>query len=181
MATRRSFIGWVLKAAPVAIVLAMAAGCSSTASKRAVPYAIELRADPRVNLDANGRPSPIQVTIFELRSASEFEARDFFSLQGDAQAALGKTVLDTDQVILQPGETRKITHAGSTEARVVGIVAAYRDLENSQWRLTVPLPEPQNTNIYKIWQFSPNEETVGIAVHSKGLQIVDRERSWWPF
>jgi len=64
---------------------------------------------------------------------------------------------------------------------VVGIVAAYRDLESSRWRLTVPLPEPQNTNIYKVWQFSPNEETVRVAVDGKGLRFVDRERSWWPF
>lgn len=184
MATRESLIGQalrILRLAPLAILMAAVVGCSSTASKRAVPYAIELYADPRVNPDANGRPSPIQVTVFELRSSSEFEARDYFTLQGDPQAALGKTLLDSDQVILQPGETRKVTHAGSVEARVVGIVAGYRDLENSQWRLTVPLPEAQNTNIYKFWQFSPNEETVRVSVDGKGLKFVDRESSWWPF
>ena len=181
---RRPFIGGALRimlCAPLAAALAMSAGCSSTAGRKAVPYAIELHADPGVNPDANGRPSPIQVTLYELRSPSEFEARDFFTLQGDPAAALGKTLLDTDQLILQPGQTQTISHAGSTEARVVGIVAAYRDLESSRWRLTVPLPEPQNTNIYKVWQFSPNEETVRVAVDGKGLRFVDRERSWWPF
>jgi len=165
----------------LAILVAAVWGCSSTASRRPVPYAIELYADPHVNPDVNGRPSPIQLTVYELRSPSEFEARDFFTLQADPQTALGKTLLDTDQMILQPGETKKVTHAGSVDARVVGIVAGYRDLEGSQWRLTVPLPEAQNTNIYKFWQFSPNEETVRISVDGKGLKFVDRESSWWPF
>jgi len=184
MALRVSFCGpalrllWLL---PLSAALAAAAGCSSTAGRKAVPYAIELSADPQVNPDAQGRASPIQVTLYELRSPAEFEARDFFALQGDAQAALGKTLLDTDQIILQPGETRTVSHPGSTEARVVGIVAAYRDLENSRWRLTVPLPEPQNTNIYKVWQFSPNEETLRVSVGGRELRFVDRERSWWPF
>jgi type VI secretion system protein VasD len=70
---------------------------------------------------------------------------------------------------------------GNAEARVVGVVAAYRELEQSKWRLLVSLPEAQNTNIYKVWQFSPNEETVKVAVKRDGLEEVDRSRSWWPF
>ncbi len=185
MANRRLLVAVptrrALRAAAWIAVAVLAAGCASTASRKAAPYAIELKADPRVNPDASGRPSPIQVTLYELRSSAEFEARDFFTLEGDAQAALGKSLIETDQVILQPGETRKLSYPGNTEARVVGIVAAYRDLERSPWRIVVPLPQAQNTNIYKFWQFSPNEETVRVAVGGQGVQIVDRERSWWPF
>lgn len=160
---------------------ALFAGCSSTAKRVPAPYAIELRADPKVNLNASGRPSPVQVTIYELKSASAFESRDFFTLQGDAHAALGTELLNADQVILRPGETKVLRYPGNAEARVVGVVAAYRDLEQSKWRLLVELPEPQETNIYKVWQFSPNEETVKVAVKRDGLEEVDRSRSWWPF
>lgn len=160
---------------------ALVAGCSATARRVPAPYAIELRADPKVNLNVSGRPSPVQVTVYELKSASIFESRDFFTLQADAHAALGAELLNTDQVILRPGETKVLRYAGNAEARVVGVVAAYRDLEQSKWRLLVSLPEPQNTNIYKVWQFSPNEETVKVAVKRDGLEEVDRSRSWWPF
>ncbi|WP_313378964.1 type VI secretion system lipoprotein TssJ [Achromobacter insolitus] len=170
-------------AAIVAGVMAavMLAACSSTAKRVPVPYAIELRADPKVNQNASGRPSPVQVTIYELKSASIFESRDFFTLQGDAHAALGAELLNVDQVILKPGETKVVQYPGNAEARVVGVVAAYRELEQSKWRLLVPLPEAQNTNMYKVWQFSPNEETVKVAVKRDGLEEVDRSRSWWPF
>lgn len=156
-------------------------GCSSTAKRVPAPYAIELRADPKVNANASGRPSPVQVTIYELKSASTFEASDFFTLQADARAALGTELLNTEQVILKPGDTKVLHYPGNPDARVVGVVAAYRDLEQSKWRLLVQLPEPQNTNIYKVWQFSPNEETVKVAVTRAGLEEVDRSRSWWPF
>ncbi|HCQ45763.1 type VI secretion system lipoprotein TssJ [Achromobacter sp. LC458] len=160
---------------------ALIVGCSSTAKRVPAPYAIELRADPKVNASASGRPSPVQVTIYELKSASTFQASDFFTLQADARAALGTELLNTEQVILRPGDTKVLHYPGNADARVVGVVAAYRDLEQSKWRLLVSLPEPQNTNIYKVWQFSPNEETVKVAVTRAGLEEVDRSRSWWPF
>lgn len=160
---------------------ALLAGCSSTAGRRPVPYAIELVAEAGVNPDANGRPSPIQITLYELSSSAAFESQDFFTLQGNAQAALGKELLNTESVTLRPGETRRVSQPGSVAATVVGVVAAYRDLENSRWRMVVPLPEPQNTNVYKVWQFSPNEEVVSVSVGDKGLDIVGRDRSWWPF
>ena len=183
--SRRSLAGRLLRqgarvAAGVAAG-ALLAGCSSTAKVVPAPYAIELRADPKVNLNASGRPSPVQVTVYELKSARAFESSDFFTLQADARAALGAELLNTEQVILKPGETKVLRYAGNPEARVVGVVAAYRDLEQSKWRLLVSLPEPQNTNIYKVWQLSPNEETVKVAVARSGLQEVDRSRSWWPF
>jgi type VI secretion system protein VasD len=168
-------------AAACLIGAAPLAGCSSTARQVPIPYAIVLTADPQVNPDANSRPSPIQVTVYELKSPGTFQSRDYFSLQGDPQAALGKDLLNTDQVILQPGQTETLERQGNGEARVVGIVAGYRDLENSRWRLVIPLPEAQNTNIYKVWQFSPNEEKIQIAVGTKGLSETDRNRSWWPF
>jgi type VI secretion system protein VasD len=165
----------------LAVTVLASAGCSSTARRVPVPYAIELSADERVNPDANGRPSPIQITIYELSSSTAFGSRDFFALQSDAQGALGKELLNTDQMVLRPGETKTLQYPGSSEARMVGIVAAYRDLEQSQWRLVVELPEAQNTNMFKIWQFSPNEETIKVAVQNQKVVVTDRDRSWWPF
>ncbi|ARP87830.1 type VI secretion system lipoprotein TssJ [Bordetella genomosp. 9] len=168
----------LMGAAAVAMTLA---ACSSTARQVPVPYAIAMTADTKVNPDANGRPSPIQVTLYELKSPGAFESRDYFSLQADAQAALGQDLLGSDQVILKPGQTHIVQRQGNAQARVLGIVAGYRNLENSRWRLVIPLPEAQNTNIYKVWQFSPNEEKIQIAVGAQGLSETDRGRSWWPF
>ncbi|KOF52626.1 MULTISPECIES: type VI secretion system lipoprotein TssJ [unclassified Achromobacter] len=178
-ATLHASLGRLARAALAAASVLAVAGCASTARQVAVPYAVELTASKDVNPDSNGRASPIQVTIFELRSSSQFESKDFFTLLGNPQAALGAELLDTEQVILKPGETRVVRRPGNVQARVIGVVAGYRDLEQSAWRRTVNLPEPQNTNIYKVWQFSPSEEPVPIKVDRKGLEVVKKERAWW--
>jgi type VI secretion system protein VasD len=168
-------------AAACLIAAASLAGCSSTARQVPIPYALALTADSKVNPDVNGRPSPIQVTMYELKSPGTFQSRDYFALQADPQTALGQDLLNVDQVILKPGETRTVERPGDAQARVVGIVAGYRDLEHSHWRLVVQLPEPQNANIYKVWQLSPNEEKIQVTAGVQGLAETDRGSSWWPF
>jgi len=171
---------WTGRLAAGLLLLALVAGCSSTAKRVPAPYVVELTASADVNPDASGRPSPIQVSLYELASANAFENRDFFALQDDAAAALGAELAGSEQIVLRPGQTHQIARDGDLRARVVGIVAAYRDLEHSRWRLAVDLPEAQNTNIYKVWQFSPGRETIRIRIGRKGLEIMERESSWLP-
>lgn len=162
----------VLAVAATAILLA---GCAATESKLAVPYEVELAASDDVNSGGGHQPSPIKVTIYELTTTNAFELSDFFSLQKDAKAVLGDQLLDVNSVILTPGKTERISAHGNVDARVLGIVAAYRDLDNSQWRLTVDLPAAKSTNIYKIWQFSPSKAKIKVDVERAAVQIRPQE------
>lgn len=151
-----------------AVVLA---GCAATESKLAVPYVVELTAAEDVNSGGRHQPSPIKVTIYELKTTNAFELSDFFSLQKDAQEALGDQLLNVNSVILTPGKTERISAHGNVDAKVLGIVAAYRDLDNSQWRLAVDLPAARSTNIYKFWQFSPSAATIKVDVERAAVQL----------
>lgn len=146
-------------------------GCAATESKLAVPYEIELTATEDVNSGGGYRPSPVKVTVYELKTANAFELTDFFSLQKDAQAALGDQLLNISSVILTPGKTEYIKAHGNIDAKVLGIVAAYRDLDNSQWRLTVDLPAAKSTNIYKFWQFSPSKAAIKVDVERNAIKV----------
>ncbi len=160
------------KNAFAAIVTAMfLAGCAATESKLAVPYEVELTALDDVNSGGGYQPSPIKVTVYELTTANAFELTDFFSLQKDASAALGEQLLAVNSVILTPNKTEYIAAHGNVDAKVLGIVAAYRDLDNSQWRLTIDLPAAKSTNIYKIWQFSPSKAKIKVDIGRAAVQI----------
>jgi len=98
------------------------------------------RAD--VNPDVRGRPSPIAVRIFELRTTAAFESADFFALFEREQATLGSELLLHEQFILKPGETQTSTRSANRDARFLAAVGGYRDLDRSVWRGTVPLPAP---------------------------------------
>ena len=158
----------------VAATIAMGfllAGCAATESKLAVPYVVELTASDDVNSGGGHRHSPIKVTVYELKTTNAFDLSDFFSLQNDARAALNDQLLNVNSVILTPGKTERITAHGNVDAKALGIVAAYRDLDNSQWRLTIDLPAAKSTNIYKFWQLSPSSALINVDVNRNAVQL----------
>ena len=154
--------------------------CASTSSKLASPYVIHVQADKNINVAVDGQASPVQVTIYELKSQQAFELSDFFSLYERPKEALAGDLLDMEQFVLEPGKEKSIPRPGNVEAKWVGIVVAYRDIETMQWRAVADLPEAVTTNVYKVWQFSPREETLTFQVTDKGVKLTDRERPFLP-
>ncbi|HRL20538.1 type VI secretion system lipoprotein TssJ [Alcaligenes sp. SDU_A2] len=158
---------------PALLMLGLLASCASTSSRVAVPYDMVLTADEQLNPDATGRPSPIQVLVFELRSGSAFEATDFFALQSDPQGALQGDVLNVEQIVLRPGQTHRLRRPGDLQAGAVGVVAGYRQLDASVWRVLLPLPESRTTNIYKFWQASPDAVQVRLQLRKNAIHVLD--------
>jgi len=121
----------------VAIVLASpAVQAAKTVKVKAVIGVAE-----ELNPDYQGRSSPVNVIVFQLASADAFDNADFFSLYEPGAAVLGGDLLGRTQLLLQPGEQREWIAEFDRETRFVGVIAAYRDIENAQWRATVALPK----------------------------------------
>ena len=129
------------------------AGCASPTVAPPAPAPVPVALDPvtlqvtliataDVNPDNRGRASPLSVRIMELRSRSAFDAADFFSLYEREQATLGTELLSKEQYILRPGDTQGYTRKAQGETRFLGVVAAYRDLEGSAWRLAAGIAPP---------------------------------------
>ena len=108
----------------------------------AVTLQVTLIASDDVNPDVRGRASPLSVRILELRSRSGFDAADFFSLYDRDQATLGAELLAKEQYILRPSDTQGYTRKAQGETRFLGVVAAYRDLEGSTWRVAAGIAPP---------------------------------------
>ena len=164
---------------PMLLVFALAA-CASTASKLARPYAIEVKASDSVNQMEDGRAAPVQVIVYELGSRQAFDQSDFFALFERPQEVLAQDLLHTEKFVLQPGETRSISRPGDVKAKWLGVVVAYRDIDNASWRTVVELAEPVSTNIYKVWQFNPREETIHLVVDRNEVSLQDRETPFFP-
>lgn len=156
----------------LAALFVVLSGCAATESKLAIPYEIDFTASKDVNPDSNGRPSPIQVVVYELKTPGGFQAADYFSLQNDPEKTLGAEFLGIQRLTLRPGQEHKLERPGNVEARALGIVAGYRDLDTSGWRLLIDLPKSRSTNIYKVWQFSPGGIEIELDVNEKGMAIV---------
>jgi len=99
-----------------------------------------LSASSDVNPDGSGRPSPVVVRVYQLKTDGAFSAADFFPLFDDDQKALGPELVSRDEFILAPAEQKSVDLTLSGETRYVGAVAAFRDIRNAQWRGLVPAP-----------------------------------------
>src|SRR5262245_37148397 len=123
-----------------AVVMALfLAGCA-TNPPSPTPIGGTVSADEAVNPDPGGRPSPIAVKIYQLRSAGGFESGDFFALYSNAAAILGPDLIASRDVTVRPGERKKFDEEIDPRTRFVGIVAGFRDVQNARWRAVVPVP-----------------------------------------
>ena len=100
-----------------------------------------------VNPDLNERPSPVVVTIYQLSSRTIFDNQDFFSLYENAQAILGPDLLAKQELELQPEQKFTQTLKLNKNANYVGVVVAYRDVDNSRWRGVVEVSPTGYDNI----------------------------------
>ena len=127
--TRRLFYGRFAGLALAALALA---GC---ASKPVVtPVALTLTAAADVNPDARNRASPLTVRVYALKSPGPFESADFFSLFEKDQATLGAEMVQREEMLLRPGDSKKLSMTLPADAKAIAVLAAYRDLERARWR-----------------------------------------------
>ncbi|TWB41106.1 type VI secretion system lipoprotein TssJ [Nitrospirillum pindoramense] len=108
-------------------------------ARTTVPVSINV--GPDANPDTLGRPSPIVTRVYQLASKDKFTiAAPIQLIQHDAQA-LGTDQLGRDEFVLQPGEKKQMTLPQNDKVHYVGIVAAYRAIDQANWREVVALPD----------------------------------------
>ncbi|GGO66631.1 type VI secretion system lipoprotein TssJ [Bowmanella pacifica] len=127
-------------------------GCGSSTMVKDV-FSVVTKADftmvasTDVNPDINGRPSPILVRLYELRSPGAFNSADFFSLYDKATGELGNDYIRHDDMELKPGQEYQKDIIFDESTRYIGLIAAYRDIDNAVWKRVVELPPDSNSEI----------------------------------
>ena len=101
------------------------------------PLMISASAD--TNPDANGRPSPVVVRLYQLKADDAFVNAEFFPLFDDDMKVLGPALVSRDEYVLAPAEKRMVEVAVSDDTKFLGAVAAFRDIRNAEWRVLVPV------------------------------------------
>ncbi|WP_434709007.1 type VI secretion system lipoprotein TssJ [Pseudomonas sp. R1-1] len=130
------------------ILLVLLAGCSSLSPySKVTKINLKLTGSDQLNPDLNGRPSPIVVRLFELKHPVTFENADFFSLYERAKEALNPDLVASEELELRPGETVEMKLKVEEGSLYVGVLAAYRDLPDTQWRHTVQITPLEVTDV----------------------------------
>jgi type VI secretion system protein VasD len=133
------------------VLLLGACAAPPPAEKAPPPTTIraQLQATADVNPDIDGRPSPVVVRFYELRSVGGFQSADFFSLYDNEAGTLGPELLAREAFTMRPGEQRSVTKTAEPEAQFVAVMAGYRDIDSARWRATLEL-RPHADNVLVI-------------------------------
>jgi type VI secretion system protein VasD len=105
------------------------------------PTVLQIDADAATNAnpDSHGRASPVVVRLLELKSLAAFQNADFFSLFERDKETLSNDLVAKDEIVLRPGDRRELKRELNGDTRFIGVVAAYRDIEHSRWRASMPV------------------------------------------
>lgn len=117
---------------------------------------IESAAD--VNSGDDGEAAPVMLRIYELREQSNFNSADFFALFDKEQATLGGDLARKQELLLKPGDSKKLVLQPGDDVRALGFFAAFRQLDTAQWRANVELV-PHQTQVLTV-RLTTNQLTV---------------------
>jgi len=136
------------------------AGCSSSMKtlKKHIPFmepdtnmTLTLAASPDINPDQIGEASPLNVKTYLLTERTTFDNLGFESALDEAGVILSSQLLSTKEYIFQPKESIQYAIKLGKETKFIAIVAAYRDMDKSKWKLVVPVdsedPEDHTVNL----------------------------------
>lgn len=134
--------------AVAASIAAAMVACSSPPAKPAPTFlAGSIQVSGQVNPNANGRPSPLLLRVYELKAVAAFNGADFMSLYQRDQAELGSDLVAREEFVLAPGETKAFVKTLSTDTQFLGVVAAFRDLDRSRWRSVIAVDPKKNQQV----------------------------------
>jgi type VI secretion system protein VasD len=100
---------------------------------RVLTLAVVSAAD--LNPDHSGRPSPVVVRLYQLSSTTDFSNAEFAAVYPSDTSTLAKTMVSKQELTVLPGERTTVQVEFANEARALGILVAYYDIDHANWRL----------------------------------------------
>ncbi|TAI61542.1 type VI secretion system lipoprotein TssJ [Bradyrhizobium sp. Leo170] len=149
------------------LMAAAATSCSTEKTSKTTPIKFVIEADELVNPNAHGKPSPVVVRIYELKSTTTFTQAQFFELFDDDTKRLGPDLVAKREVELTPGDKVDFERDTPIETRNVGVIAGFRAGNDAQWRSTAEIkPDRDNRILVKL---------------TAGAVSIEQEasRHWW--
>ncbi|MBD2810178.1 type VI secretion system lipoprotein TssJ [Xenorhabdus sp. Vera] len=156
----------------ITFFLIILTGCSSSPKQEVLPsYKLIFEAKNKVNDSA-----PLKIRVFLLKSKIEFMSADFFSLQSNAQTILGDKLLNNDQFFFLPFRHKYfLLEKNIPGVGYIGLFAEYKQLNGKKWRISFPVPVPEQPSFYEFWASSPDELSICIQVTSNGLNAINNK------
>lgn len=122
----------------LAPVLALMTGCGGGPPP---PASVDLtvKASPELNPNQAGTPLAVAVRIYSLTGRGRFSTADAFALMERENAVLGDERAGSEEIVMKPGETRKLMLAPKPGVSYLGVAVLFRDIDHARWRALAPI------------------------------------------
>ena len=87
--------------------------------------------------DVNGARS-VAVRVYGLGATGRFTSATAYTLI-DRDTVLGDEGTRLEEIVVRPGESRKITLMPKPNVRYIGVVVLFQDIDRAQWRGMAPI------------------------------------------
>jgi len=134
----RHLLSWFL-------ALLVLSGCASNPTPTRVEAVVETA--PVINPTAGVETAPVVVRVYALSAPSPFDSSDFFSLYESDRQVLGDTLLYREERQLNPGDDWPLEIRLPPNAQYLGVIAAFQQIDKSQWRVLVPIRPKKRTRV----------------------------------
>lgn len=121
-------------------------GCSNTTTKvkGALGFDTKVRlvfdVSSDINPDQMGRPSPLMLRVYELKTATLFERADFIDLFERDKEVLGADFIAKHEMRrITPGDERIEDLVLSNDARYVAVFAEFTQYQDAEFGLLIPV------------------------------------------
>lgn len=159
------------------VLMSVLPGCAtSNSGTSASEVLIHIDSAQIINPDINGRASPVEIHVYFLKADNGFTDEDYYSLVGSPEQALGQDLVMKESVIIKPdtNSVEKMYVDGAYE--YVGIVASFRDLEESQWRDISKRPDVIKGGIVSVvlpkrWQTQKSDWNLRLSLQEKKASL----------
>lgn len=136
-------------------ILLILTGCMQQGTK----IKFSLASVQYLNPDIKGNPSPLVVSIYQLKSAIAFKKISYNELIKNTGKSLGTNLIDKQDIEIKPNMRRSITQYITSDTTYIGVAAGYQNIDRANWRSIITVPHTKK----KI--------NLGINFESQGLQI----------
>jgi type VI secretion system protein VasD len=127
------------------------------------PAAVDLaiKASPDLNRNQAGTPLSVAVRLYSLNDRARFATADAYGLMSRENAVLGDERAGSEEIVVRPGETRKVTMAPKPGVQFLGVAVLFHDIDRAQWRAIAPIAASGTTRL--VLAIGSNKAELGAA------------------
>lgn len=131
----------VTKSIMVLALLGALSACSLLKSNKGEEVELQINVAEQVNPDELGRSSPVVIRLYELKKNVAIEGLEFFSVYDQTEADFKTAVISMKEFQVNPGQLLQQTVLTDAATSHLMLVAAFKDIDNSQWKVIHDLDE----------------------------------------